>query len=74
MPLLNALRLGLRWFVHEAGLPFLIRRRAGFFVAVTAMAFALGVNTAVFSVFRTFLLSSIAIPAPERLLDRRAHV
>ena len=68
MPLLNALRLGLRWFVHEAGLPFLIRRRAGFFVAVTAMAFALGVNTAVFSVFRTFLLSSIAIPAPERLL------
>ncbi len=66
--MLNHLGHGFRWLAHETGLPFLMRRRAGFVAAVTAMAFALGVNTAVFSVFKAFLLSSLSIPAPERLL------
>ena len=61
------MRAILRSLGREAGLRFLMRRKAACAVAVLTMALALGANTAAFSVVRTFLLSSIGIPEPDRV-------
>ena len=61
------MRAILRSFGREAGLRFLMRRKAACAVAVLTMALALGANTAVFSVVKTFLLSSIGVPDPDRV-------
>jgi putative ABC transport system permease protein len=61
------MRYALRWISREAGLRFLARRKAACAVAVLTMALALGANTAVFSVVRTFLLASIGVPDAQRL-------
>ncbi|HEY2375640.1 MAG TPA: ABC transporter permease [Gemmatimonadaceae bacterium] len=61
------MRSAFRWFSREAGLRFLARRKAACTVAVLTMALALGANTAVFSVVRTFLLASIGVPDAQRL-------
>jgi putative ABC transport system permease protein len=58
----------LRWFAREAGLRFIARRKAAFAVAVLTMALALGANTIVFSVLKTFFFSSIGVPEADRLL------
>jgi putative ABC transport system permease protein len=52
---------------REAGLRFLLRRKAACAVAVLTMALALGANTAVFSILKTFLFSSIGVPDPDRV-------
>ncbi|HVU23208.1 MAG TPA: ADOP family duplicated permease [Opitutus sp.] len=57
-PLLLDLRTALRFFA---------RRRAAFTVAVATMALALGANTAVFSVLKAFLFSSLAVPDADRV-------
>src|SRR5687768_15574813 len=56
-----------RWINRESGLRFLARRKAACAVAVLTMALALGANTLVFSVTKAFLLSSFAVPDPNRL-------
>ena len=64
------------------GLRFLARRKALSAIAVLTMALALGANTAVLSVLKAFLLSSLAVPesdrvvliAPERELPGRGSV
>src|SRR6476660_5111122 len=61
------MRYALRWISREAGLRFLARRRAACAVAVLTMALALGANTAVFSVVKTFLLASIGVPDADRV-------
>ena len=61
------MRAILRSFGREAGFRFLMRRKAACAVAVLTMALALGANTAVFSVVKMFLLSSIGIPDPDRV-------
>ena len=57
----------LRSLGREAGLRFLLRRKAACAVAVLTMALALGANTAVFSILKTFLFSSIGVPDPDRV-------
>jgi len=49
-------------------LRFLARRKALTAVAIITMALALGANTAALSVLKAFLLSSLAVPEPERLV------
>ena len=61
------MRAILRSIGREAGLRFLLRRKAACAVAVLTMALALGANTAVFSILKTFLFSSIGIPNPDRV-------
>ena len=61
------MRSALAWLSREAGLRFLARRKAACAVAVLTMALALGANTAVFSVVKTFLLASIGVPDAQRL-------
>jgi putative ABC transport system permease protein len=51
----------------ELALPFLGRRKAACSVAVLTMALALAANTAAVSVLKAFLLSSFALPDPDRL-------
>jgi len=58
----------LRWLAREAGLRFLVRRKATVTVAVLTMALALGANTIVFSALKTFLFSSMGVPESDRLL------
>jgi predicted permease len=50
------------------GLRFLARRKALSAIAVLTMALALGANTAVLSVLKAFLLSSLAVPEPDRVV------
>lgn len=57
----------LRRLAQEFGLRFLARRKAACAVAILTMALALGANSAAFSVLKAFLLSSFALPAPDRL-------
>lgn len=57
----------IRWISHEAGFRFLARRKAACAVAILTMALALGANTAVFSVVKAFLLSSIGVPEAQRV-------
>jgi putative ABC transport system permease protein len=57
----------LRWLNREAGVRFIARHRAASVVAVLTMALALGANTLVFSVTKTFMLNSFAVPDPGRL-------
>lgn len=59
----------LRRLGNEAGLRFLMRRRAAFVVAVLTMGLALGANTVVFAVLKAFLLSSFALPEADRLFQ-----
>lgn len=61
------MRYALSWLSREAGLRFLARRKAACSVAILTMALALGANTAVFSVVKTFLLASIDVPDAQRL-------
>ena len=61
------MRAILRSLGREAGLRFLLRRKAACAVAVLTMALALGANTAVFSIVKTFLFSSIGVPDPDRV-------
>ena len=49
-------------------LRFLARRKALTAIAVITMALALGANTAALSVLKAFLLSSLAIPEPDRVV------
>ena len=49
-------------------LRFLARRKALSAIAVLTMALALGANTAALSVLKAFLLSSLAIPEPDRVV------
>ena len=51
----------------RATLRFLARRKATTTVAVLTLALALGVNTVVFSVLQSFLISGMAIPDVDRL-------
>src|SRR4051812_27323823 len=57
----------IRWISREAGFRFLARRKAACAVAILTMALALGANSAVFSVVKSFLLSSIGVPEAHRL-------
>jgi putative ABC transport system permease protein len=52
----------------QSALRFFARRKAAFSVIVLTMALALGANTAVFSVLRAFLFSSLGFPEPERVM------
>ena len=52
-----------------ASLRFLARRKAVAAVAILTMACALGVNTAALAVLRGFLLASLGIPEPDRLVS-----
>ena len=61
------MRAFVRSLGREAGLRFLLRRKAACGVAVLTMALALGANTAVFSVVKSFLLSSIGLPDADRV-------
>jgi putative ABC transport system permease protein len=61
------MRAFVRSLGREAGLRFLLRRKAACAVAVLTMALALGANTAVFSVVQSFLLSSIGLPDADRV-------
>src|SRR5882757_3197438 len=47
---------------------FFARRRAAFAVIVLTMALALGANTAVFSVLKAFLFSSLGVPEADRVM------
>ncbi len=49
-------------------LRFFARRRAATAVIVLTMALALGANTAVFSVLKAFLLSSLGVPEADRVM------
>lgn len=48
---------------------FFRRRRAATAVIVATMALAIAANTAVFSVLKAFLLSSLGVPAAERVVN-----
>src|SRR5262245_15250404 len=50
------------------GLRFLASRPAATAVAILVIGLALGANTAVFAVLKAFLLSSFALPEPDRLV------
>src|SRR6476659_4405062 len=50
-------------------LRFLARRKALTAIAVLTMALALGANTAALSVLKAFLLSSLAVPEPDRVVQ-----
>ena len=52
----------------STALRFFARRRAGFAVMVLTMALALGANTAVFSVLKALLFSSLAVPESDRVV------
>ena len=52
----------------QSALRFFARRRAAFAVIVLTMALALGANTAVFSVLKSFLFASLAVPEAERVV------
>jgi putative ABC transport system permease protein len=52
----------------QAASRFFLRRRAAFAVIVLTMALAIGANTAVFSVLKAFLFSSLAVPESERVV------
>ncbi len=65
--MLTSLSHAARWLSNEAGLRFLTRRKAATIVVISTMALALGANTAAFAILRTFLFSSFAVPAPDRL-------
>jgi putative ABC transport system permease protein len=52
----------------QTALRFFGRRRAAFAVIVLTMALALGANTAVFSVLKSFLFANLAVPDPERIM------
>ena len=62
------MRAILRSLGREAGVRFLLRHKAACAVAVLTMALALGANTAVFSILKRFLFSSIGVPDPDRVL------
>jgi predicted permease len=49
-------------------LRFLAKRKALSAIAILTMALALGANTAVLSVLKAFLLSSLAVPDPDRVV------
>jgi predicted permease len=49
-------------------LRFLAKRKALSAIAILTMALALGANTAVLSVLKAFLLSSLAVPEPDRVV------
>ncbi|HVS51070.1 MAG TPA: ABC transporter permease [Opitutaceae bacterium] len=51
----------------QVALRFFARRRAAFAVIVLTMALALGANTAVFSVVKAFLFSSLGVPQADRV-------
>ncbi|HEX9565572.1 MAG TPA: ABC transporter permease [Gemmatimonadaceae bacterium] len=51
----------------RATLRFLARRKAATIVSVLTLALALGVNTVVFSVLKSFLITGMAVPDVERL-------
>ena len=69
MPIATRVRGLVRSFAAEAGLRFLMRRKGAFIVAAVTMALALGANTAVFSVVRAFLLSSLGVPDATRVVS-----
>lgn len=46
---------------------FFARRRAAFVALVATMALALGANTAVFSVLKSFLFAQLGLPEPDRV-------
>src|ERR1044071_6259123 len=52
----------------QTALRFFARRRAAFAVIVLTMALALGANTAVFSVLKAFVFSSLAVPESDRVV------
>lgn len=52
----------------QTALRFFARRRAAFAVIVLTMALALGANTAVFSVLKAFMFSSLAVPDEGRVM------
>src|SRR5262245_30433144 len=52
----------------QAALRFFARRKAAFAMIVLTMALALGANTAVFSVLKAFLLSSLGVPDADRVM------
>jgi putative ABC transport system permease protein len=51
-----------------SALRFFARRRAATSVIVLTMAFAIAANTAVFSVLKSFLFSSLAVPESDRVM------
>jgi putative ABC transport system permease protein len=57
-----------RELAHEAGLPFLLRHKTGFAMAVLTTALALAANTAAFSALEALLFSSLGVPDPDRVL------
>lgn len=52
----------------QSALRFFARRKAAFSVIVLTMALALGANTAVFSVLKAFLFSSLGFPDSDRVV------
>jgi putative ABC transport system permease protein len=52
----------------QSALRFFARRKAAFSVILLTMALALGANTAVFSVLKAFLFSSLGFPAADRVM------
>jgi len=52
----------------QSALRFFARRKAAFSVILLTMALALGANTAVFSVLKAFLFSSLGFPDSERVM------
>src|SRR4051812_42124624 len=52
----------------QSALRFFARRKAAFSVIVLTMALALGANTAVFSVLKAFLFSSLGFPDADRVV------
>src|SRR4051812_29703331 len=53
----------------QSALRFFARRKAAFTVIVLTMALALGANTAVFSVLKAFLFSSLGVPDATRVVN-----
>ncbi len=52
----------------QTALRFFARRRAAFGVIVLTMALALGANTAVFSVLKSFVFANLAVPESDRVV------
>lgn len=52
----------------QTALRFFARRRAACYVIVVTLALALGANTAVFSILKSFLFSNLAVPEPHRVV------
>lgn len=65
---MERVRQGLHWIAQETGIRFLMRRRVASAVAILTIALALGANTMVFSVLRTFLIASIGVPDADHLV------